>query len=70
MGKVRIYSIAQKLNIKSSVVIDYLKKKGIKAANHFSTIDEETADKFAHEWQQKKATRVKSKIIRPKAAAK
>lgn len=70
MEKVRIYSIAQRLNIKSSVVIDYLKKRGIKAANHFSTIDEETADKFVHEWQQKKATRVKSKIIRPKAAAK
>ncbi|MCD6130073.1 MAG: translation initiation factor IF-2 [Deltaproteobacteria bacterium] len=70
MGKVRIYSIAQRLNIKSSVVIDYLEKKGIKAANHFSTIDEETADKFVHEWQQKKAARVKSKIIRPKAAAK
>jgi translation initiation factor IF-2 len=70
MKKVRVYSIAQRLNIKSSVVIDYLKKKGIKAVNHFSTIDKETADKFVHEWQQKKATRVKSKIIRSKATAK
>ena len=68
MGKVRVYSIAQRLNIKSSEVIDYLGKKGIKVSSHFGTVDEETANRFMREWQQK--TRLKSRIIESEAAAK
>jgi translation initiation factor IF-2 len=69
MEKVRVYNIAQKLNIKSSVVIDCLKKKGIKVANHFSTVDKEVADRFVDEWRSKETKKIKSKIVRPKVTA-
>ncbi|MCD6223705.1 MAG: translation initiation factor IF-2 [Deltaproteobacteria bacterium] len=70
MEKVRVYNIAQRLNIKSSVVVDALKRRGIKVANHFSTVKKEVADKFVDGWMSKKTKKIKPKIIRPKVATK
>ncbi len=44
MGKVRVYSLANELGVKSNDLIEILQELGVEVASHMSTIEDETAN--------------------------
>ena len=44
MSKIRVYKLADKLNMESKELIDILNNLGIEVSSHMSTIEDETAD--------------------------
>lgn len=44
MSKIRVYKLADKLNMKSKELIDILNKLGVEVSSHMSTVEDDTAE--------------------------
>ncbi len=61
MGKVRVYSLAKKLGVKSSDLVQILQELGEEVTNHMSTVEEATA-KVLQDMLKKKETTKEGKV--------